>query len=554
MSIHTNCPGCQSQFELQDELAGQQVQCQNCQTVFTAPQPTAQMPTAPSPQAAPKPAATQDTFASVFDEVSSTSGPADFSSAPEPAYSNPSSRHQPKPAGSKKGLVIGGVLGCGFLLLCAIGVGGWFAYQTFAGGSSSKSLDLPDDMPKEFKEHLEKVIEEQEKREQDMIDRHGADKIARIMVSLTQDPGTGSSPTRYLADVAKKALDNTRSSVICKQDGAGKYEVLVGPVDDLQQFADRLTWANVTKVDRRNRVITANATLPEDLASSTSRSPRRNNSEGTQRSTADIAADLAKQRQAITKANEASRKIREQERLAAKKQRELEMKANAQRQLAVRERIENQRAITDADMNHVPRPGESMIQWLQRSLEETPTSKGVFEQLAKMDVESIHLETVSNLLIEYQRENGSSNLEGVLDAMFQWRTEATDQQILSLVGDPEYRLKGKPLMKALEKIGTEEAAEKLAVALTDHFSGDGSVSHLIRMGEKAETPVLKYRKNQNPDVRRRVYRVLSEIGTQESIELLKPNRSLEKDPQMKQLVRDALAEIQERHPPDSSKD
>ena len=41
MAVEATCPGCKEFFRLPDNLAGKQVCCQRCQTLWTVPQPSA---------------------------------------------------------------------------------------------------------------------------------------------------------------------------------------------------------------------------------------------------------------------------------------------------------------------------------------------------------------------------------------------------------------------------------------------------------------------------------------------------------------------------------
>ena len=123
MPIVTNCPTCQSRFQLPDNLAGQQVQCQNCTAVFVAPQVNAAAP-GPSPLQPISPES-DSSLTSVFDSVSAptTGGYGGHQpSAPQPSYghSDPYSEE-----GSRMGLWIGLGVG-GFLAILALGGLTWF--------------------------------------------------------------------------------------------------------------------------------------------------------------------------------------------------------------------------------------------------------------------------------------------------------------------------------------------------------------------------------------------------------------------------------------------
>jgi HEAT repeat protein len=84
------------------------------------------------------------------------------------------------------------------------------------------------------------------------------------------------------------------------------------------------------------------------------------------------------------------------------------------------------------------------------------------------------------------------------------------------------------------------------VGLTDNTYGEDAARSLIEMGSVAEEFVLKYADHRDDAVRTRAYNVLTEIGTEKSIPKLRGFITKEKDPFMKDRVKEMLEKIKQR--------
>ena len=169
-----------------------------------------------------------------------------------------------------------------------------------------------------------------------------------------------------------------------------------------------------------------------------------------------------------------------------------------------------------------------------------------------MEVEEEFREEVSAMIVEFAKGpqlRNSLNFQHVIDSMLQWRTETSDQLMISMMnGDVERHDKGRYLLPALEEIGTAKAADAMSIGLADTTFGDDTARALIRMGAVAEQATLDWRKHEDHQVRYRVYHILAEIGTLDSIDPLKANREREKNVEMKKLVGQVIKAIKARHP------
>jgi hypothetical protein len=84
------------------------------------------------------------------------------------------------------------------------------------------------------------------------------------------------------------------------------------------------------------------------------------------------------------------------------------------------------------------------------------------------------------------------------------------------------------------------------MGLTDSTYGEDAVRSLIEMGSIAEEFVVKFVDNRDDMVRTRVYDVLGMIATEKSIPKLRGNITKEKDPFMKDRVKEVLEKIKQR--------
>lgn len=210
-----------------------------------------------------------------------------------------------------------------------------------------------------------------------------------------------------------------------------------------------------------------------------------------------------------------------------------------------------ERANGKADRAGVQREGESFEDWVTRSCQRTDHyySKKFFVVLEGMEVVPEKLEHVSKSLCTYLEENESKNFDLVSAAMFKWRTTDTDQAIMNCVGSDDFGYTAqKDLMQALAKIGTPDAAEKLAIALSSTRLHHQVKPLLIAMGAMAEPAVMPYLDSETTSVRYTTYEIIEEIGTRESLELLMRNLKLEESRRYTTACQSAIDAINARHP------
>ncbi len=486
---------------LQDELASCEVQCQNCQTVFVAPEPNT----------APQPVAQHDPLSSVFDQVPVSQPNAGF------GYREPTTspgNYRLKKTSSNKGLLIGGCIGGVVLLLCVIGVGSYYIWNAvsapFTENLASESAAADD----EFSEEI--------------IGRYGDHRVVRLLINVTHQ--SHQSPQGFLLEKVKEPLKGNSTTVIRRLEG-NEYEALIGPVDNLQLYSAKLNWLTSKSINPISRTISGSATLPQERAVAL----------GQNSATVEQREIEAEQR-------------RDELEKAAKKQLADQDRRRQERQLAKEEREENRAqedAIRKADRVHQPRPGESIVDWLKRSIDGSfPYSD--FDNLAKMEVQEEIRTEISGVLVEHLKADAfrsPTELKALLPALMAWRTDTSDQALIDLISSDMSRShKRKYLLPVLEQIGTAKAAEALGTGLADVIYGDRTVESLIRMGDIAEKAALNWKKHDDAAVRNRVYKVLAQIGTRDSIEPLGENRQMEKDSRMKKIIRDAIKAIEARHP------
>ncbi|HUG92498.1 MAG TPA: HEAT repeat domain-containing protein [Planctomycetaceae bacterium] len=199
-----------------------------------------------------------------------------------------------------------------------------------------------------------------------------------------------------------------------------------------------------------------------------------------------------------------------------------------------------------SDWDREPKKGEDFYDWALRVIKggNPFAAKAALTQLRLRDPEPDKLEDVSKVLIATLSD--SRNLEEHVEAMLVWRTEATEKAILALGGSHEAWVNSEPLMNALVKLGSRNAARALASGLNDFFVGEKVVSRLIEIGPVAEEFVLPFLDHTDARVRRRAYTVLAEIGGRKSLSRLRSNIGKERDEPMKSLARSTHETAKER--------
>ncbi|MEZ6059580.1 MAG: hypothetical protein R3C19_04390 [Planctomycetaceae bacterium] len=283
-------------------------------------------------------------------------------------------------------------------------------------------------------------------------------------------------------------LDGKRLSIAgMKALGSGAYEFSAGPIPDPQVFGERITWGSVQSISAGDRIISVQASLPENLPS------------------------------------------KEELDAVKKKQKELDD------------------AIRKADWEHRPRPNESELDWAVRVITNNDSfaAEKAYKALAIMEVDESRREEISELLLSAAR-TGARGLEHYIPAMVVWKTDETEKVILSISNDRHFHREAEALMKALADLKTEQSAKMLASAVADFHNGDKSVQYLNEMGPFAEDAVLDYIEHRDERTRERVYNVLAVIGGRRSLSAVNKNLRQETNARMKAIAAECSEVIRKR--------
>lgn len=323
---------------------------------------------------------------------------------------------------------------------------------------------------------------------EDLMVAYGQEQVLTIQVSGAN--GDPKAVKIYLEDETKKAApDEKFSFVAMKEQGDGEFQFTIGPVIGYRNFADKLTWGEVISHDPDTNTLKMQAKLPADLPSY-------------------------------------------EELVEARKE---------------KERLE--KAIRDADWARRPRPNETELEWAIRVLKDSVpfAEENALKALAIMDIEEGRREEVSKLL-SIKAQETTWHLGEYVTAILHWKTDDTEKVILSLGGEKTrmHADQRKAVMAALVELGSEKCAKALASGLPDFFAGEDTVPFLIEMGAIAEDPVLQFLKSEDEKVRRRVYEILTEIGTSKSLSKVRGNVRLERNEVMKALAEECADSILER--------
>lgn len=316
--------------------------------------------------------------------------------------------------------------------------------------------------------------------------QYGRESVARIRVMNVNSQKEAvvyylESQTAHLDPNVFLAVAGTRAV------SPGKYELYVAPVVDLKAFGNRINYGTVSEIEPTVRMITIDATIPNDLP------PRPSLTE-----------------------------------------------------LAIKRRWDWDRlwikAVTGDDK--VPE-GEEFYAWAIKNLR-GPNYKAhaALKELKQREVEEAHRQEVADALISTLKQ--STYIAEQLDAMIIWKNDATERAIIGLIGNSQHHRHSPLIMAALVKMGTKESARALAMGLTDNTYGEDAARSLIDMGSIAEEFVVKFADNRDDQVRTRAYDVLAVIATEKSIPKLRGNITKEKDPSMKDRVKEVLEKIKQR--------
>ncbi len=315
--------------------------------------------------------------------------------------------------------------------------------------------------------------------------QYGPETVAKIRVNSAKGPADN---VRYYLEwqTALAEPSGMLAMIGTKGLGPGNFELSVAPVSDLQAFASRIGYGTVAMIEPKSRTITIDANLPAEL-------PNR-------------PSDVE---------------------LIEVRRRELD-------------RLQNQPLVDK------PRPGEDFFVWAVRSLKshQPGPMKTALTELKKKDVDEVHRREVAETLISTLK--GSLHIPEHLDAMTVWKTDGTDRAITGLIGNPLHRQHSPAIIAALAKIGSKEAARAVSAGFTDETYGEIAARSLIEMGSVGEEFVIKYLDHRDEYMRTRAYEVLSEIGTDKSLQKLRSCITKEKDPFLKGRVKEVIEKIKER--------
>ena len=317
--------------------------------------------------------------------------------------------------------------------------------------------------------------------------QYGTGSVVKLNISgAIGDPDS----IEYFLEREIKAADPTSDLRVAGAQALGNnnYEIFVAPVTDLQIFSESVKWGVPTEYDDALRTIDILADLPVDL-------PKR-----------PTASELAE----------------------------------------IRRREAAEEAKKPKPTDKAPKEGEDPLDWAIRIVKggDRYASKNALLELHLMKVNEERLEEVSKLLIA--TVGSTNNMAEHLKAMLNWRTDETEKAILRIDAKSKSTADKKALMDGLVGLGTPKAAEALASGLADFWIGEDSVSRLIEIGPVAEPYVLRYIMNKDAKVRIRAYRILSEIGGEESLKRLRPNLREEREAAMRERVKATIGAIADR--------
>ncbi|MCC7419353.1 MAG: hypothetical protein IT428_03635 [Planctomycetaceae bacterium] len=384
---------------------------------------------------------------------------------------------------------------------------------------------------------------------EELLINHGKDSVAKIVVT-----GATQEKERVSYFLEKQAVrlhpSTTLELVGPKMSKVGEFEMSVGPATDLNALANRIDFGKVTNVDPATRTITVQAALPADL-------PPRPTPE-------ELHAERMK---AWDKPSDMDTKPRGDEDEVTWVLRILKGKhvfavdAVHARLKGMKPSDEDKAKIVEAliaTLGDTPRLEahlDSMRQFqtpeVEKAIIDLLNVKRTFS--SENDVVYRHLKSIkfTEENQKYLEETIVNNVpkgpfysDQYFDLMLAHRSKAVDRALINMLGDSSHS--HAPVIKAVAKLGTTEAAMGLIGRLGNFFDKDEARQALVTMGPKAEDAVLKLVDNPSVEVRVVAYGLLTQVGTEKSLTKLKAQQTKDRDRNGKPAAKQAYELLKSR--------
>jgi len=319
---------------------------------------------------------------------------------------------------------------------------------------------------------------------EEMIIQHGREAV--LTLDVTNAVGDLDRVSYFLeTEVQKIGITSPLTVVGPHLVGPGRYRLTVGPVKDVNNFAAKITFGSIAKLDPSTLTVEIAAQLPEEL-------PLRP-------SPAEIAEKERKQREGDNNPQEGESEIDWAIRVLKKNEYDP----------GLLEKITNRLAL-------IP-----------------------LEEARQDEVAEALIAGVGNSWVWHRRTQ-------YIKAMDAWYNKKIAKQFCIMLANNNPVFDKKDMLSIMAQHPSEEVAKAAAGLIGDFFTHKEAVAALIEMGPIAEGAVLKYSTDQDNNKRSAAYEILAEIGTKKSVTKLKSNVTKERDAQMKQGLKDVVERLQTR--------
>ncbi len=133
-----------------------------------------------------------------------------------------------------------------------------------------------------------------------------------------------------------------------------------------------------------------------------------------------------------------------------------------------------------------------------------------------------------------------------IKAMETWMCPKLLKEVGRMLADDHPKIPKEDLLKLLARTPSEEGAAMAAPLLRDNWQAKNASRALRDMGEAAEKTVLRLASDKFASIRAEAYDILSEIGTQTTLDRLKAMVVKEKDKQAKEILKNSIESLDQR--------
>lgn len=332
----------------------------------------------------------------------------------------------------------------------------------------------------------------------DLLDLHGYDKVAILRVT--------DIPSKYREEAEAKIKAAASDAALCKFTEHDKDTIIVGPVEDFQDFVNKLDIGAIVCLDDSRRYL-------------------------------EIQADRMKLG-ARARTAKAEQDLIEKEMLEERLERERKRQEETdKRQAEIEKRIKGNKP-DPSDPDYYDKLAENVVSgdFVER--------REALESLLKVspsDVESAETrKKIARAFKEAVFDSDSHfDRDKAIRGMVKWGGKFCVPYLLELL-EEEHSFHKDAILKALGNLQDERAAAPVAALLGDWHNHDKAKACLKRLGPVAEDAVIAVAPSPDPKVCIAAIEILAEIGTKKSVVFLRSSITKTRNPNVRHAIKSAI--------------